>query len=203
MNVQEEQSGEASAGGNSEEEGEDESEDESEEDAEDSGGSDSHSDPDCDVESEEESVGPEQEQRRAPGERPEGHHQEAREAAGAELPYTFAGDKRGGFPWFGDGVQPGSKSASLGLPVEWGRGDTWTHPAEALAGGEAWSSSMSFQCCLGAWHSGGLCDVNTDGKRADPHLPVAVPAFGVGRRLQRPGPGLGTSASPEGLPVLR
>lgn len=84
MNVQEEQSGEASAGGNSEDE------DESEEDAEDGGGSDSHSDLDCDVESEEESAGPERTQRRAPGERPAGGRQEAREAAGAELPYTFA-----------------------------------------------------------------------------------------------------------------
>ncbi|XP_036130896.1 nucleolar protein 14 [Molossus molossus] len=90
MKVQEEQSGEASAGGNAEEEGEDESEDESEEDAEGSGGSDSHLDLDCDAESEDESVGPERVRRRAPRERPETGCQEAREAAGAELPYTFA-----------------------------------------------------------------------------------------------------------------
>ncbi|XP_045429957.1 nucleolar protein 14 isoform X2 [Pipistrellus kuhlii] len=79
MNVQEEQSGEASDGGNSEEE-----EEEEEEEAEDSGGSDSHSDLECGEESAEESEQPEQAPRQPPGGR------EARDAARTELPYTFA-----------------------------------------------------------------------------------------------------------------
>lgn len=174
MTVQDEQSGEASAAGSSEDE------DESEEDAEDSGGSDSHSDLDCEVDSEEESAGPEREQRRRPRERSTGGRQEAQEAAGAELPYTFAGDKLWGFPWFGDGVHLGDQSAS--------RGCLWS--GAMVTGGQAWPSSMSLQCCLGAWRRGGLCDMNTDGKRADTHLPVDVSAFGVGTRLQKPGPGL-------------
>ncbi|XP_054564408.1 nucleolar protein 14 isoform X2 [Eptesicus fuscus] len=86
MNVQEEQSGEASDGGNSEEE----EEEEEEEEAEDSGGSDSHSDLECGVESEEESERPEQEPRQPPGGRSAGRGQEARDAARTELPYTFA-----------------------------------------------------------------------------------------------------------------
>lgn len=83
MNVQEEQSGEASDGGNTDE-------DSSEGGAEDSGGSDSLSDLEHDVQSGEESERPEQEPRPTPGERATGRGQEAREAARTELPYMFA-----------------------------------------------------------------------------------------------------------------
>lgn len=88
MNVQEEQSGEASDGGNTDE-------DSNEGGAEDSGGSDSLSDLERDVQSGEESERPEQEPRPTPGERATGRGQEAREAARTELPYMFAGDKLG------------------------------------------------------------------------------------------------------------
>ncbi|CAK6433343.1 unnamed protein product [Pipistrellus nathusii] len=84
MNVQEEQNGEASDSGNSEEEKEEE---EGEEEAEDSGSSDSHSDLECGEESEEES---EQAPRQPPRRREAGRGQEARAAARTELPYTFA-----------------------------------------------------------------------------------------------------------------
>ncbi|KAM5339455.1 nucleolar protein 14 isoform 1-T1 [Glossophaga mutica] len=90
MAVQEELSGEASDGVNAEAEGEDAGE----EDAEDSGGSDGHSDLESEAASEEEGEAaeaerPEQEQRQTPGDRAAGGGRGVREAAGAELPYTF------------------------------------------------------------------------------------------------------------------
>ncbi|XP_024429557.1 nucleolar protein 14 [Desmodus rotundus] len=86
MNIQEEHSREASEGVNAEEEGEDSSE----EGTEDSSGPDGHSDLECNAESEEEeSQRPEQEQRQTPSDRVTGGGQTAREAARAELPYTF------------------------------------------------------------------------------------------------------------------
>ncbi|XP_028359609.1 nucleolar protein 14 [Phyllostomus discolor] len=96
MDVQQELSGEAGDGVQAEEE---EGQDSSEEDAEDSGGSDGHSDLECEEEEEEaeceeeeqEGEQPEQEQRRrqTPSGQATGGGRDAREAAGAELPYTF------------------------------------------------------------------------------------------------------------------
>ncbi|XP_036982747.2 nucleolar protein 14 [Artibeus jamaicensis] len=87
MDVQGELSGEASDGVNAEEE---QGEEPSEEDAEDSSGSDSHSDLECDEESEDgDSRRPEREQRQTPRDRAAGGGREARDAARAELPYTF------------------------------------------------------------------------------------------------------------------
>uniref|UniRef100_A0A8C4PG08 NOP14 nucleolar protein n=1 Tax=Equus asinus asinus TaxID=83772 RepID=A0A8C4PG08_EQUAS len=85
MNVEEEQSREASDGESEEEEGEDSSE----EDPEESDDPDSHSDLESDEESEEGSGTPEKERRHAPGKRLTSDGQKAREAARTELPYTF------------------------------------------------------------------------------------------------------------------
>ncbi|XP_066089734.1 nucleolar protein 14 [Saccopteryx bilineata] len=90
MNVQEEQSEGAGDSSDGKGEGEDSGEGSSEGDAEDSGGSDSHSDLGSDVDSEEDSGGLAQEPRLTPGARLAGGGQGAREAAGTELPYTFA-----------------------------------------------------------------------------------------------------------------
>ncbi|XP_054437854.1 nucleolar protein 14 isoform X2 [Pteronotus mesoamericanus] len=95
MTIQDERSGEASDGANTEEEQEeeqeeeDEEEDASEEDAEDSVGSDGHSDLESAEESAEESARPELAQRQTPKARATGSGREAQEAARAELPYTF------------------------------------------------------------------------------------------------------------------
>uniref|UniRef100_A0A9L0T960 NOP14 nucleolar protein n=1 Tax=Equus caballus TaxID=9796 RepID=A0A9L0T960_HORSE len=85
MNVEEEQSREASDGESEEEEGEDSGE----EDPEESDDPDGHSDLESDGESEEGSGTPEKERRHAPGKRLTSDGQKAREAARTELPYTF------------------------------------------------------------------------------------------------------------------
>lgn len=125
MDVQQELSGEASDGVPAEEEEEEEGEDSSEEDAEDSGGSDGHSDLECEAESEEEEEEegerPEQEQRQTPSGRARGGGREAREAARAELPYTFEGDQLSGF--LGFGLLPTRRRVGLaGAAVELGQG---------------------------------------------------------------------------------
>lgn len=105
MNVEEEQSAEAS----DHESAEDEGEDASEGDAEDSGGSEGHSDLDSDGESEGDSERPEEQQRASGNVSPGG----SGEAASTELPYVFAGDGRPGSQ-SSDHVQRGHKSASQG-----------------------------------------------------------------------------------------
>ncbi|XP_058402598.1 nucleolar protein 14 [Diceros bicornis minor] len=87
MNVEEEQSREASDDKSEEEE---EGEDSSEEDPEESDGPDSHSDLESDVESEEDSERPKKEQHQTSGKRLTRDGQKAREAASTELPYMFA-----------------------------------------------------------------------------------------------------------------
>lgn len=95
MNVEEEQSREASDGESEEEEGEDSGE----EDPEESDDPDGHSDLESDGESEEGSGTPEKERRHAPGKRLTSDGQKAREAARTELPYTFVGRQTSGFSY--------------------------------------------------------------------------------------------------------
>ncbi|KAM8802702.1 nucleolar protein 14 [Rhynchonycteris naso] len=91
MSIQEEQSEEAGDSVDGEGEGEGSSEEDAEDsEGSDSGGPDSLSDLGSDAESEEERERPVQERRPHPGARLAGSGQGAREAAGTELPYTFA-----------------------------------------------------------------------------------------------------------------
>lgn len=95
-NVQEEQSKEAGGQESDQKEDEDESdeeegEDESREDTEESDGSDSHSDLESNTESEEENEKPKKEQHQTPWGKLPSDDQKVQKAAGAELPYVFAG----------------------------------------------------------------------------------------------------------------
>lgn len=93
--VQEEQSKEAGQESDQkedeEESDEEEGEDESREDTEESDASDSHSDLESNTESEEEHEKPKSEQHQTPGRKLPSDDQRAQKAAGAELPYVFAG----------------------------------------------------------------------------------------------------------------
>lgn len=99
--VQEEQSKEADGQESEQEEGEDE---ESHEDPEESEDADSHSDLESNAESEEENETPQTEPRQTPAGSLPGDDRKAPEAAGAELPYVFAGDIV--FPVFRLGFSP-------------------------------------------------------------------------------------------------
>lgn len=193
MNIQEEHSREASEGVNADEEGEDSSE----EGTEDSSGPDGHSDLECNAESEEEeSQRPEQEQRQTPSDRVTGGGQTAREAARAELPYTFEGDKLAGFPRLRTVSDLAMSRPRWGCTGSGGRGCSSGHVGTGrlrlqLLVGTVFLLRASW-CCPGAWcrlwHSGGgLCPVTTDRMRADTRLFCTVVSVLHGD----PGPRLG------------